>query len=154
MESFNTCALLKSHIIKGRFVRSDFFVRLMAIENHYGENDFGIALYNKMQKHKGGKAFNQGKNSFIHIVKSFEENGFISAESNFIIVNKVLRLIAGAHRLACCLYFGIKEIPFYIDLETKKDTVRGVKWFRDKKFSKNGIAKIIAKQKEILDGCL
>ena len=154
MELLNTYSLLKNHIIDGKFARSDFFVRLLAIENYYGKNDFGIDIYNKMQKQKGAKAFDRGKCSFCNIVESFEKNGFILHENNYIVMNKVLRLTAGAHRLACCLYFYIESVPFYVDFNTKKDTIRGVKWFRDKKFDSKSINRIIERQEAFLNGCI
>lgn len=152
MELIKACDILKNHFIDGEFVRCDFFARLLAIDNYYGKNNFGISIYNKIQKNKIARPFLKNKTGFVHLIESFRKNGFIYEENNSISLNRFGRLSAGAHRFVCCLYYGIKEIPCVYN--GIKDTKITISWFKDKKFTDNTIKRIVAKQIEVLDGCL
>ena len=144
--------ILKNHIIDGEFVRSDIFVRYLAIQRYYGENDFGIRFYNTMQKHKKGFKFNKKKNQcgFVYLIRSFEEHGYIDTEENYLPLNDDGRLSGGSHRLACCLYFGIREIPCILGAGGNHDTIMTLDWFKKRKFKADKISHLIKTQKEIL----
>lgn len=156
MELINICDLVRNHQVGNKYLRYDFFVKLLAIENYYERNDFGIILYNRVQPLTMGKTFQHGDENFENMIKSFEENGFIYDEENFIVLNKHKRLTAGAHRLACCMYFGIAEIPCLIDLETKKDSDRSADWFRvrEKIFGQVAVNEVMNRKREFLYGCV
>ena len=53
--SLDVTELFFQHNTKQGFLRYDMIVRLLAIENYYGINDFGFDLYYKMQKARNGK---------------------------------------------------------------------------------------------------
>lgn len=134
--------LLKNHIVNGEFIRIDFIVRLLAIEHYYDRNNFGITIYNKMQK---AKQFNK---RFIDMIKSFQDNGFIYKEENCIILNRYMRLAAGAHRLACCMYFGIDEIPCIINLESAKDSRKDSTWLKQR-LTDDAVNQVMKRKQEL-----
>lgn len=110
----NTKWLLKNSM-GNNMNASDVIVKIMAIENYFGKNNYGIDMYNKMQKIRVSenkliereKANNQ--ENFVNLIKSFEKNGF--NDKYPIELNKKFEVFEGSHRLACAIYFGIEEIP-------------------------------------------
>ncbi len=132
MKFINVCDLVNNHFIGRNFVRMDIFVRLLAIEHYYEKNDFGIKMYDTMQPYCMGKRFEHRKNGFKALIESFEENGYVCNKENALVLNQHMRIAAGAHRLACCMYFGIQEIPYVVDLKSRKDTKRTVEWLKSK----------------------
>lgn len=90
------------------------FIKYMAIEDFYGNNNDGFKNYHIVQKKrlseisKSIKKISYSENEFISLIKSFEKNGY---DENYpILLNKNLELVDGDHRLACCLYFGIDKV--------------------------------------------
>ena len=122
---------------------SDVIVRILAIENYYGKNDFGFSLYNRMQQTRVAnnpkipkeRADNQER--FIKLIESFEQKGF---DSNFPIeLNKKLEVLDGAHRLALAVYHRIPEIPYYMPHEKEDmDVDYSLNWF-----SSHGLADLV-----------
>ena len=110
----NTKWLLKNSM-RNNMNASDIIVKLLAIEQYFGKNNFGMKLYNKMQKIRVSenkhiereKANNQEK--FISLINSFKKNGFWDKYP--VELNKRFEIFEGSHRLACSLYFKISEIP-------------------------------------------
>lgn len=109
------------------FNRYDIVVRYMAIEHYYGLNDFGLDLYRAMQIYRTGVADVEG---FKSLVCSFERNGYL--ENNPIVLFKGGTLRDGSHRLACALYFGVKDIPV-VRLKRFKGVNYSIGWFRKHK---------------------
>lgn len=106
---------LLTHSMKDNMNISDIMIRILAIEEHYGKNNIGFKLYNKMQeiRVKGNKLIPQHQmfyeKEFKTLIKSFEENGF--KNRNPIYLNENFELLDGAHRFACAIYFKIQSIP-------------------------------------------
>jgi hypothetical protein len=135
MEKCFTKFLLKYNIIGNVFNRIDIFVRLLAIEEFYGENTFGYELYKKMQikRLKISEEYADYRlHQFKKLIKSFEINGFnkkfpIKYYSDY-------KLFDGSHRLACCIYFNIDEI-----IISKQNYICGnsynINWFIKNDFS-------------------
>lgn len=133
---------------------SDIMIRILAIENYYGKNNFGFELYNKMQKIRvtGNPTIPQyradNQDRFISIIKSFEKNGYL--EEYPIIINEDFKLFNGTHRLACSIFFNIKNIPVMFEervIEMHPDY--SLNWF-EKVGLENYIPIIKDKYKEIL----
>lgn len=74
---------------------------------------------------------------FIELIHSFEEKGFLGEYP--ITVNENLDMIDGTHRLACALFFGIKQIPVIIN----GYSVYGVAEFRMEWFRNMGLERHI-----------
>ena len=130
----DTLWLLK-HSMKNNLNASDVIIKLLAIENYFGENDFGFELYNKMQKIRvlnnpkvpNYRAYNKAR--FIKIINSFQKEGF--NDKHPIIINNEFMLFEGTHRMACALYFKIKRIPVTFDermINLKTDY--SINWFK------------------------
>ncbi len=105
----NTKDLLRNCLDSSGFYRMDLVVKYMAIEAFYGDNDYGFRLYRKLYE---SKVADGRVKEFKKLIKSVEKNGFIPDERVPITVTGDVRpLDEGSHRIACCLYFGIKKIP-------------------------------------------
>ena len=71
---------LLNNSMKDNMNAADIIIKIIAIENYYGKNDYGMNMYNKMQRIRVAKnkfierekAENEGK--FIKLIKNFEEN--------------------------------------------------------------------------------
>ncbi len=152
---FNTKWFLK-HSMGENMNIADIMIRILAIENYYGKNDFGFKLYNKMQNIRVSsnplipqiRANNEER--FRKIIKSFEKNNFI--EDYPIIINEDFKLFNGTHRLACSLFFDIKQIPVKFEERTiEKHPDYSLEWF-EKVGLGNYIPIIKKKYKEIIGG--
>lgn len=132
---FNTKWFLMHSMGKNMNI-ADIMIRLLAIENYYGKNDFGFKLYNKMQKIRVEanplipqyRANNEER--FKQIIKSFETKKFI--EKYPIIINEDFKLFDGTHRLSCSIFFNIKQIPVKFEERTiERHPDYSLKWFEN-----------------------
>ena len=107
---------------KSLFKRWDLIPRYLAIENHYGENDYGWDLFRKLRLHQSSE-FGDGtaqtlydqttRTNFETLIESIK----IAYNRDYpIVVNETgLKINKGWLRFACCLYFQIDEIPCKFD---------------------------------------
>ncbi len=111
----------------GKFCRFDVIVRLLAAEAYFGENDFGMSLYRKMQDARVRSGYADiAEERFRCLLKCWNEKGY-DADSP-IIVDKNFRLIDGSHRLALALYFKLTYVKIRkIDADAMADY--GMRWF-------------------------
>ena len=124
----NTNELLMCQFIGKAFNRYDIIVRLLAIEEYYGKNNYGFYLYQKMQS-KRAQDDSYGEVSlqrFIRLIQSYETNGYL-ADSE-LIIDKELHLVDGSHRLALAIYFGIHRLTVRI-VKREDKAVYGKEWF-------------------------
>lgn len=151
----NTKWFLKHSMGKNMNI-ADIMIRILAIENYYGKNDFGFKLYNKMQKIRVSanplipqyRADNEER--FRQIIKSFEKNNFI--EDYPIIINEDFKLFDGTHRLACSIFFNIVQIPVKFEERTiERHPDYSLKWF-EKVGLEDYIPIIEEKYQEIIRG--
>ncbi|MFK7810737.1 MAG: hypothetical protein AB8F74_23215 [Saprospiraceae bacterium] len=124
---------------QGSFNRYDTIVRLLAVEEVYGLNDFGWNLYLKMQQTRE-EAFNKHikeldvfKADFLRLINSVEKNGFDKKYP--ILTNAKGMLSDGSHRLACSLYFEVEEVVLKRDKNDHSDVNYGLNWFAQNGFS-------------------
>ena len=138
----NTKWLLKNSM-KNNMNASDIIVKIMAIEDYFGKNNYGMNMYNKMQKIRVlqnklieiEKANNQ--ENFADLIESFKKNGF--NDKYPVELNKKFEIFEGSHRLACSIYFGIEEIPVTFNKNFWELTYDySLKWFEN-----NGMAEYI-----------
>ena len=119
--------LLIQQYSKLDFNRYDIVVRLLAIEDYFGENDFGFDLYRKMQDNRVRPGYAKtAVIRFQELIKSIKEYGY--DENSEIIVDCNLRLIDGAHRVALAIYHNISKVKIRI-LKKSSDIDYGLKWF-------------------------
>ena len=114
-----------SHLNKKTlFKRWDLITRYLAIENHFGENDYGWELFRKLRTHQASE-FGDGtiqseydqsvRTNFENLIKSVETSGY-DRKYPLIVHETGLRINGGWLRFACCLYFGIDEVPCVFDM--------------------------------------
>lgn len=127
---------LLNNSMKDNMNAADIIIKIIAIENYYGKNDYGMNMYNKMQRIRVSKnklierekAENEGE--FIKLIKSFEENGY---DKKFPVeLNKNFEVFEGSHRTACSIYFNIKEIPVTFNKHIwNLEYDYSLKWFKE-----------------------
>lgn len=138
----NVWELLQKQFENECFFRFDIMVRLLAIEEYFGENDFGMSLYRKMQNARIRVGYADiAEERFRHLIKSWEEGGY-DVDSP-IIVDKDFRIIDGSHRLALALYFRCTYIKVR-KIDECAITDFGMDWF-DTYFESNECKKIVEK---------
>ena len=128
----DTRELLVQQFIDGNFNRLDVIVRVLAVENYYGKNDYGMNLYGKMQRARNlninnGKYDELAVPRFEALIESVEKNGFDA--SSEIIVDRNLKLVDGAHRIALAIFHHIKEVKIRVVDEDKSGIRYGEVWF-------------------------
>ncbi len=150
-EMVDTVPFIKRQQRYSKFNRMDIIARYLAIENHFGKNNFGWDLYRKMQtirmkdNPKGAKV---RKKAFIELIESVKNNGY--QYNKPIRVKPSMSLVNGSHRLATALYFNVDKVLTWKDRQTKKKTVFNIKWFKTNGFKTHYIAAISKKAKELL----
>lgn len=119
------------------FCRPDVSVRYMAIENYYGENDFGFEIYANLQEIRKYSGYSEvAVAQFRKLIDSYEKNGY--NPDSFIIADKKLRLRDGAHRLALALYHKHPVVSTAVyDSETFGNFT--YQWYLDRGFSQQEI---------------
>ncbi len=140
---YDLSTFLSKQYRKDSFNRMDTIVRYLFIENFFGKNNYGFNLYRKMEKKRGTK--NDTSKNFEELIKSFKSLGY--RDDSPIIVNQNLQLLDGSHRLACALYFNIKNVPIKIQLANTP--IYGLNWFRVNGFSQREINLINIKKEKL-----
>lgn len=126
----NTNELLLCQYKEGLFNRYDIVVRLLAIEEYYGKNNYGFSLYEKMQNERTQDA-SYGRIStqrFIKLIESYEKNGY--KEDSELIIDERLHLVDGSHRLALAIYFGVARLTVRI-VKRENEVFYGKEWFSE-----------------------
>lgn len=149
----NTCRKIRTNDLflaqhhNDEYNAFDIVVKYLAIENYYKQNDFGLALYRKMQTKRVGEDWTE---RFQELMVSFESGmdpqSWIKTDLDYSIHD-------GAHRLALALYHDIKEVPVKIFNLRQQRRYYGIKWFRDNDFSEEEIGIIRNKYEEISKKC-
>ena len=112
------------HLNKGKnFNRWDLIPRYLAIENHFGENDFGWEMFRKLRIHQSSefgdghaqKLYDQtARTDFESLIDSVKKHGF-KRRFALVVNQDNLKITKGWLRFACCLYFEIDTIPCKYD---------------------------------------
>lgn len=114
---------------------ADLLIRLLAIDEYFGKNDYGFKLYKKMQqtrlsKNKKIPPREDDEIQFKKLIKSFEINGY---DNNMPVeLNKDFKVFDGSHRLACAVAFEIPKIPIRFSKKYINENYDySIKWFND-----------------------
>lgn len=83
-----------------KYKHMDAAVRLLAIEEYYGKNNYGFGLYRRMQ---AGSGFDW-TDRFRNLIQSYEKNGY-QEESN-LELDQNLAIMDGSHRATLAYYHG------------------------------------------------
>lgn len=92
------------------FNRYDIIIRLLAIENYYGKNDFGWNMYKKMRlfQLKDEQKVENVQKIFCALIESMENDGY--QKDSEIYVDKNMQLVNGSHRIALALFRNEQNI--------------------------------------------
>ena len=97
-----TGKLLSYQVVDPSFRGNDIIVKLLAIDELFGGNDYGVSLYRKMQQREKGidsdEAFDRNVDALRALVQSISGNGFESIAP--LKINLGQRLIDGSSRMA------------------------------------------------------
>lgn len=126
----NTDELLLCQYKEGLFNRYDIVVRLLAIEEYYGKNNYGFSLYEKMQSRRAqdGSYGRISMQRFRKLIQSYEKNGY--EEDSELIIDERLHLVDGSHRLALAIYFGVARLTVRI-VKREDEIFYGREWFAE-----------------------
>tara|TARA_A100001037_G_scaffold244817_1_gene225972 strand:+ start:112692 stop:113225 length:534 start_codon:yes stop_codon:yes gene_type:complete len=113
-----------SHLNKGTdFNRWDLIPRYLAIEEHFGENDYGWEMFRKLRLHQSSEfadgsaqtLYDQSaRTDFEVLIDSMQKHGY-KRRFALIVNQDNLKITKGWSRFACCLYFEIDTIPCKYD---------------------------------------
>lgn len=141
--------LMQQNRING-FNRLDIIVRLLAVENEYGLNDYGWKLYEKMQSARVGteeRKLEDIVKTFRELICSWENNGYDNA--SLIWLDENLKLDDGSHRLSLSLFHKIPEINCQV-LPFACERDYGADWFCENGFTNEEIGLIENRANKIL----
>lgn len=102
---FDTPTMTKGHHIISA-------LRYVAVEEYYGQNVFGKALYIKANHFDSDAAMQKDLERFDALIKSIETKGYDMRSGVFVDLDG--KCFNGTHRLALCVWFGVKKIPVFI----------------------------------------
>ena len=128
--------LIKAQFYRDSFQAFDTIVRLLAVENYYGINNYGMNLYIKMQQ-KRGSYEDHNEASFRQLIQSWDKNGY--DDSYRIEVDRKMVLYDGSHRLALAIYHGVENISvkaIFSDIGCRN---YGIDWFAQNGFTEEEI---------------
>lgn len=121
----------------------DAMVRILAIEHHYGKNNIGFEIYNKMQlKRVNGDWESRFKELMISFERKYDSNYPIKLRENFNISD-------GSHRFALAIYHNIDYVKVEHDRYSKGKRNYSIDWFYENGFSIETIKKIKEKNRFI-----
>ncbi len=139
----------KTLFLDGNCIRHDVIVRFMAVE-HYRNTGKILPMYEKLQMKRmetlaKGRDVRYDTERLPRLVESFGEIGFNRGTPIIIGLNE--QIIEGAHRLACCMSFGIEIIPME-KWSDKNGSREDGKWF-PRNFTKEENDVIARKEEEV-----
>ena len=104
-ELFDTPTMTKYHHIV-------VALRYIAVEEYFGENNFGKDIYVKANHWEGEELIASELARFEKLLRSVETHGYNDKFKIYVDLNGVC--FNGTHRLALCAWFGVREIPAII----------------------------------------
>lgn len=135
------------HNTEKDFARYDMIVRLLAVENYYGKNNFGFDFYRRMQTARMGKDWTEpAVVRFNTLIRSYDEKGYDT--NSEIELDSNLHLLDGSHRMAMAMYHGCKTINAVVR-PYSQTVFYGIEWFRINGFSDSESILLKEKYQEI-----
>jgi len=114
----------------GRCARHDVIIRYMGVE-HYMATGRLHPLYEKLAAARlatlsRNPAAVYDPERFPRTIKSFRDRQTFQPDTP-IIIDSIGRLVEGAHRIACCMFFGIEDV--WTETHDRKGGVEHFDWF-------------------------
>lgn len=133
------------------FSRYDMIVRYLAIEDYYGENDYGFELYRKMQSARNGAdTVKESVERFKLLIESYR-GGY--DKNSTIELARDLQLMDGSHRFALALYTKNYEVSCLVRHYIHTKHIYDIRWFKVNGFTDKEIEILENKNKEIALVC-
>lgn len=133
--------------------RMDIIVKYMAIESYLNNEIYGIELYKKMQMKRLRISSDESENVWEEFKRLIDSVSLHEYEKNsYVICDHNMKIMDGAHRVAICLFFGIKMIPVKITPQNVESDYT-IDWFWENDFTRNEIEIINNNFKKIYDIC-
>jgi len=132
--TINIKKLFDNQMKNGKFCRYDIMLRYLFIENYYKDGElenFQFKPHAKLIKLRNRE---YSAKRFIELIKSFNELGYV--EEFPIVLDKKGIIRNGGHRLACCLWFEVHQIPFRVNPKKKGKKIFDNQWMTDNGFKK------------------
>ena len=121
-------------------------VRLLAIENFYGINNFGFDLYRRMQAARIDENWvNPAVMHFKKLIESYALSGY--DKNSRILLDRNLYLLDGSHRMAMAMYYNIPKISAKVRNKTS-NIFYGIEWFHINGFSDEECQKLMVRYKQ------
>lgn len=124
----------------------DCAVRLLAIEEYYGMNDFGFNLYQRMQAPSGF----DWRDRFKNLIRSYESSGYECGHP--VELDRDLNILDGSHRLTLAYRAGQEFVDAKL-LDTASRRKFGIEYFWENDFSDEECKLIEKKTERILEDC-
>ncbi|MDB4337447.1 hypothetical protein OAA09_00355 [bacterium] len=129
--------LLKHQIVNNELYSFQIVSILLALENFADINDFGIKSYHGWIKSRNKRKPFQSTIDLAILSRSFQINGF-NKDFPLELDPDDLMMNGGTHRTACCIFYGIEQIPYTLRARTGKTKLTpkyyGLNYFKDSIF--------------------
>ncbi|MDO5557798.1 MAG: hypothetical protein Q4G05_06155 [Clostridia bacterium] len=139
--------LFLAQYVQNKFNAIDIVIKYMAIENYYGQNDYGFDLYKKMQLKRVNEDWSE---RYIKLIKSYEYNK--NVKSN-IELDLNYSIHDGAHRMALSLYHIKENILSEVFNIERTRREYGINWFKENNFNNFQLQLIDDKLNELFFKC-
>ena len=131
------------------FSRYDMIVRLLAVENEYGLNDYGFCMYCRMQEARQSKAWVETSvKRFKTLIESYKHNGYNTQSEIELDCN--LHLIDGSHRMAMAMFHKVLFISAKVR-PYKTSVFYGIEWFLLNGFTTNECEILTKRYRQLYD---
>ncbi|MBE6895257.1 MAG: hypothetical protein E7483_06650 [Ruminococcaceae bacterium] len=137
MVSYCPADMFFLQVKNSEFRRPDMIVRHLAIDNYYGNNDFGFDLYRKLQDARVKKGYaDQAVKKFYTLIESYAKNGY--DPNSYILADRELKLRDGSHRMAMATYLNLPEITVAV-FNATTSLVLDYNWLLEHGFTKEEV---------------
>jgi len=149
--------IFEAQIKDGYFRRMDIIVHYLAIENYYGENDFGFDLCLNVHK-KRTRCSNERSErricGFKRLISNMTKESFNTKRYPLQINLKSMDIVQGVHRIAIALYLGIDDVYIIGVHRRRREFNFGTMWFKKAGFDDDTLVMLENKKELILKGFL
>lgn len=147
--SISISDLINMYCRNSEMTRLDIVVRVLAVENYYGLNNFGFDIYKIAQiRRKSNEFAVNSVEGYKKLIASCEKNGY--KENSLISLDRNLSLIDGSYRIAMGIYNNLSRINALVVNETFTVDY-SIDWFIKENFSHEHISIIKKKANTIVE---
>ncbi len=123
VRKMNPLYLLLLQVNKDENLALEIIVTILAIESHFGKNDYGWDIHDKL---RALQEKNNNREILEKLFEVFEARPEVACKPS-IHINEQMLLVDDISRLACCIYFNIETITTKI--EDTESNLQSKDWF-------------------------